>query len=320
MDVPLEVNKEDREKWAEIAHGARFNRYFLFGVGDPGPGSSFAAINKYYPWEKASDWCREYLVAANQHLALWADHAAPLKYHPEHVVRHDLRPVQTLARAAIEAAAQAVWVMGGSSAKECATRHLRLVRWDIEEQRKAAPESEKQRFKDADAELLKRVSGDSQAQEWKRLTTYLEVLRWAAKDIGYDPDEAETLWRASSGAAHGKRWPALALQHVIRGEEYEPGQHRTIRVPDPKAMTVVLQLAERLTSHAAIKFGQFSGLDQAAILARCHESMQDVLREMPLKEGVERDEVMGELSIGRMRRELDEIQSRDGEPRPNGGD
>jgi hypothetical protein len=52
-------------------------------IGDPPPESNFALVNSLYANEKASDWHRSYLAAALEHLIVWADFAAPLKFHPE---------------------------------------------------------------------------------------------------------------------------------------------------------------------------------------------------------------------------------------------
>lgn len=55
----------------------------LHNVEDPSPDSNFAQINAIYPNEKASDWHRSYLTAALEHLLVWADIVAPLRFHPD---------------------------------------------------------------------------------------------------------------------------------------------------------------------------------------------------------------------------------------------
>lgn len=96
--------------------------------------------------------------------------------------------------------------------------------------------------------------------------THLSVLRAAAPVVDLDPDEVETVWRAASGAAHGKGWAALALQHVIPVGEYEHGQLRTVRFPDAGPMTKVLKVAERMTAHGVLRHADFCGADIRALL------------------------------------------------------
>lgn len=132
----IPVDEEVSRAWVEVAQGARLSSHMLSNIGDPADDSNFSVITAMYPWEKASDWCRSYLSAALEHLKLWADYAAPLKFHPQHEVTHSFRPAYTLARAALEASSQAVWMTASTSPRECAVRHLSLIRWDFEEHRK----------------------------------------------------------------------------------------------------------------------------------------------------------------------------------------
>ena len=85
-------------EWTEVAHGARFSHHLLTQVGEPRAGSYFAKIQSLYPFESPAAFTRGYLDAALEHLLLWADYAAPLKFPPEHQVTFRLRPAYTLAR------------------------------------------------------------------------------------------------------------------------------------------------------------------------------------------------------------------------------
>lgn len=268
----------------------------LNGVRDPAPGSNFARINAIYPHEKSSDWHRSYLTAALEHLSIWADFVAPLRFHPQHEVTHTLRPSYTLARAAIEASSQAVWMTSGASAQECARRHLSLIRWDYDEQRKSVSGAEhKRRISDMDATLVQRASGDFSEADLQKPNQYT-VLRSAAAAIGFDPDDLERIWRAASGSAHGKVWPSLALQHVVPLAEYEPGQFRTFRIPDTDKMTEVLEAADKMTTHGVLRHADFCGADIPALM---EEARLWLVSAVPLREDAD-PEVIGRLS----RREL----------------
>ena len=58
---------------------------------------------------------------------MWADYSAPLRFHDEQTINFTLRPTLTLARAAIEASAQAVWLMDTTDPIECIRRHISLM-------------------------------------------------------------------------------------------------------------------------------------------------------------------------------------------------
>jgi hypothetical protein len=66
-----------------------------------------------------------------------------------------------------------------------------------------------------DETLLDRVSEHVPADELA-VPSLLAVLRAASEVIGIAPDDFERVWRAASGAAHGKFWPSIALQHTTR--------------------------------------------------------------------------------------------------------
>ena len=261
MDQRIPVGEAVSRAWTEVAQAARLSNHVLQAMPYPTLTSNFAQINAVYPFEKASDWHRSYLGAALEHLIVWADIVAPLKFHPEHEVTFTFRPAHTLGRAAMEAASQAVWMSSGETAEECARRHLSLIRWDYDEHRKSRSDLDsKKRVATMDTALLERASGTF-AESDLRPPGHLSVLRAAAPVVGIDPDEVETVWRAASGAANGKAWAALALQHVVPLEEYEPGHFRTLRVPDPEPMARVLRIAEQITSYGVLRHADFCQTD-----------------------------------------------------------
>lgn len=279
--------------WVETAHSSRMMTDVLAHIGDPTQGSSFDQINAFYPPELASDWCRGYLTAALEHLTFWADHVAPIKFAEDAKVIHRLRPVQTLCRAATESASQAVWLMDGQSARECALRHLSLMLHDLDEQRKAASTPEdKARVASVRTTLLERLGGYVAEADVPKFPGYMETVKYAAKIASQkggttidldDPVEIERLWRGSAGSAHGKRWPSLELQVVVRGEEYQSGQFRTAQIPNANVMTRIQKLADGVTSYGVLRFADFAGFEPqlTEILAAAATLLWDVIPKRP---------------------------------------
>lgn len=283
------------EDWVAVSHTARIMHDVLGQVGDPLPGSNFEWVNELYPPERASDWSRGYLVASIEHMVMWADHIAPLKFAADAVVTNSLRPVQTLARAAIESASQAVWVMAGGNAFECARRHLRLVLHDLDEQSKAAiAKEDKQRFRDARATLVRRLGDHIPEKLLLNAPTYIEMLKKAVAEVVargntnpllVDPAQVERLWRAAAGSAHGKRWPTYELQTVIVGEEFTPGHHRTTMIPDPDAITHILNLANELLRYGVLRFADHCGYEPA-LAEMLHDATARLWEQIPKRRDI----------------------------------
>lgn len=254
--------------FTEVAQGARLIGHMFRSWGDPAPGSNFAQVNDLYPFEKVSDRANHYVSAALEHLTMWADYAAPLKFHPDAVTVFTMRPAYALARAAMESAAQAVWLMDTTDPVECVKRHLRLIRWDLQEHRKSKSDPVgKQRVRERDAQLLDRVRQVFTEDEIPPPQGYLWVIQQACRpsDLRLDKEAAERLWRAASGAAHGMYWTNLELAQVEAGDEYEPGHFRTFTLPDANAMVEALLAAQVMTQYAALKYLDYAGADIGAL-------------------------------------------------------
>jgi len=88
-------------------YSARSCELVLSRVADPPPGSDLAVADLFYPWEKVSTWVRDYLRASAEHLCLWADVVAPYRFDANAVNNVRMRPYLSLARAGLEAAADA---------------------------------------------------------------------------------------------------------------------------------------------------------------------------------------------------------------------
>lgn len=68
------------QRWTEVAWGARIAHRLLEVTGDPAPTAPVSADDLAYPVERLSAWVKSYLRAGAEHLLLWADHVAPLKF------------------------------------------------------------------------------------------------------------------------------------------------------------------------------------------------------------------------------------------------
>lgn len=273
IQVPPEVSRI----FTEVAQGTRLISYSFYASGpDPAPGSNFDQVNRLYPFEKVSDRARHYVSAAVEHMNMWADFVAPRKFHPEQTTLINMRPVYALSRAALETAAQAVWLMDTTDPIECVRRHLSLIRWDLQEHRKSRSDPEhKKRVTARDQELLGRVASVFTADQIRPPDGYLAVIKDACRpeDLKLGRADAERVWRAMSGAAHGMYWTNLDLTIVEQGEEYEPGHFRTTALPDPDGMAEALNAAEKVVSYAALRFLDYMGADIAALMAKARQRL-----------------------------------------------
>lgn len=289
MNTKVPIGEEAVRGWVEVAHGSRLLQHCLRNASDPTPGSPFAQVNELYPFEKVADRARAYLTASVEHLTFWADVQVPLKFHPEQTVEVTLRPSYTLARSALESAAQAVWLMNTTDPQECIRRHICLMRWDLEELRKSRLDTvEKADASNLEKELVQRVSGVFDDEEVRAPTGYLDVIRRActADGLNLEPDDAERIWRAASGAAHGKYWPTIDLQRTIPFADVKPGEQRSVLVPDVDGITEVLRAAHDTTQVGVLRFLDYSGADIQGSLDSAHSWYSEVI---PLKEGADRE-------------------------------
>lgn len=83
MSIPFRVDETNSQAWTAVAHSARVDHQVLCLIRDPEPGSNLAEVAKLYPYEKVSDRVRAYLMAGIEHMLMWADFSAPLKFHEE---------------------------------------------------------------------------------------------------------------------------------------------------------------------------------------------------------------------------------------------
>jgi hypothetical protein len=260
FEVPIPAEYEER--WTAIATGTRTNFHIIRHLGPPLPGSKFHSIIELP--DRVDARTKAYITAGIEHLHLWADHVAPFKFHPEQRTRIDLRPGLTLARAAMECAAHALWIFGTRDIEECVRRHIALLRWDLQEHRKSKQsQPEKQQVQAYEDDLVQAVSAIFTEEQTRPPNGYLQLFQQVCSSdeyTGFEITEVEPLWRAASGAAHGKVWVGNDLQvdHLLSGAD---GATRSIRVPSVEGILSVLEMADRMVLNATFKQVLWSGYD-----------------------------------------------------------
>lgn len=251
--------------WAEIALKIRAVDTVVHTVTVPAPGSPFAVTDELYPYESSSQWAREPLRSAIDHLTTWVNHAVPLEQHEGQVVVHQgFRWTFTLVRAALEGAAQSMWLTQAKTTHECVARLIRTVRHDISEETKAWAALGRET-----AGLESRARGHAErAEQWAQwgkptqtLPAMVDLIRNGAAYEGRDPSALEAMWRVCSAAAHGKDWAIRELQVFTEGHEWRPGQYHLTGYPDPVKLTRMLEDATEILNLAMIRYLTRMGAD-----------------------------------------------------------
>jgi hypothetical protein len=244
--------------WVDVAVSARLNAEVLGRLMPPREGS-FLRPTADDPLKKMAWWCHGYLEAAADHLVLWADYFAPLKAHPDATTVHTLRPVFTLARAAMESASQAIWSLGPTEPHECGRRFIQLVLWDVNEQAKAAAMTESGADLHTLREEMLRHFGMT-ARSFKP-PRYLDMIRYVAEFLddgdsasSMTPAHVERIWRSTSGAAHGKQWPDFEFT-----DRADAGDGLVYSTPRVDAISEVLGVAADFLSAGVILFAMRAG-------------------------------------------------------------
>lgn len=286
-DVPDErgrVPDEELTKWAAAAHTARVAKYVLDQVVDPKPDAALASDDAAFRWEKCSAWTRSSLTAATDHLILWANIVAPQKLFEGMVVQNPPRPYFTLARAGLESAAQAVWVLKEEESAERVHRHLRLQYHDLRQMALALEMQNDDRAPSVRERMnqMRTRIGDAYAFDsiTKGEPRYSAMVRECATAVKMKPDDLEVLWRGASAAAHGKNWFQYVGFSTEIGEEYEPGYFRTTLFPEPEAVTRAMTAAAEMTQYGVLLFVVRSGYHPPPLFAAAFAKL---LEETPLK-------------------------------------
>lgn len=168
--------------------------------------------------------------------------------------------------------------------REIIRRHISLIRWDLAEHRKSSVGEAKAALLVEDDELVDLVSGEFSVEETRPPNGYLDVIRKACtiSDVGLDSSEAERLWRAASGAAHGMHWPMIDLTK----SQAVPHSIGEVLVPDTDVMLAVLEAAASVTRYSVLQYLALAGID----IQQALDEARDWLAEnITLKPGVGED-------------------------------
>lgn len=291
--IRIRLPEADSNRFTETAVGIRLSWHAFIHVGQPRPGSNLAQVHRLFPYEPVAARAAAYIQAALDNLLLWADFVAPTRYHPEQVTYFTLRPGYTLGRAALESASQAVWMLSSTEPMECIRRHVALMRWDLVEHRKFKVDDQtaKDEVRAREAELVTRVSGVFTDGQVTPPRSYLQVIQEACKppDLQMDPVAVERLWRAASGAAHGKFWPTVELQRETSVEDWSTREARSQMLPDTSVMGDLLDTAFRMTQYATLRYADYAGADISALYTA---ALTWLGAEMPLRDGVDREALL----------------------------
>lgn len=287
-DIP--VDDDTRQRWAELALRIRAHEWLISNISAPDEGTPFHRADYVYGREAISQWCREGIRSAVDHLRVWADFAVPTEQYENQVVRSKgWRWYFTLMRAALEGAAQSLWLSSSKSTPEALARLVRMVRHDLGEQalawkawgRDATPIYERIAGHEAAASALVEHGKDT-----PRLPKMVDLVRYSAQVLGRAPDVYEAHWRVCSAAAHAKDWAIQELQIMV-GEpiEWMPGQFHLIGYPDPDRLTEMLTDTTDLVGGATILYLQRSHAAPLQELLR--RSAYEAAMTTPQKDGGE---------------------------------
>lgn len=266
-DQRVRVDEATMGTWAEIALKIRAASHIVHTVSIPKNGSAFATTDDLYPTESSSQWAREPLRSAVDHLSTWANHAVPLEQHDGQVVVHyGFRWTFTLIRAALEGTAQSMQLTQAKSTHECVARLIRAVRDDVHQEIKAWTAF----GRDISGLQARAERHAVEAEKWAQwgkpaatLPDMVSLLRSGALYEKVDPSGIEAMWRTCSAAAHGKAWAVRELQVFTDEREWRPGQFHRTGYPDPVKLTRMLDETTDFLNLAVIRYLMRMGADVA---------------------------------------------------------
>lgn len=283
------VSSEHTDLWTQFALRIRTVEHVVAKVAHPDKGTPFARADGMYP-EAISQWAREGLRSALDHLGIWADFAVPIEQFEGQTIKHvGFRWPFTLMRAALEGASQSLWLTGSPTVHVAIANLVRMVRHDLREQRLAFEAI----GRDTSAIVAREARHEAVAAklvdhgpDTEKLPSMVDLVKQAATATGQDPGKFAYYYRACSGATHGKDWASKELQMPTSGTtEWMPGQFAYTAVMNPAKQTEILGETIRLVEVSASRFLErtYSG-DIVRLTAQATFDAQKV---MPLVPGGE---------------------------------
>lgn len=164
-----------------------------------------------YAIDRISESARSYMTASVDHLgalmdllepqlsSLEAKGGQPFSWRPEEGQIHHVRSLLMLSRAALESAAQSLWLLESDASSSRIQRHLQLVVVDLQEEVSALGDEDRKND-------LAAARREHDARYGKTWFGYKAIIREAATLMGEDPASWERMWRGASAATHGRVW------------------------------------------------------------------------------------------------------------------
>jgi hypothetical protein len=278
VDDRIPIDAATTERWAGLALSIRAIGEVLRLHTVPDEGTEFWKVEQQFPGEAISQWCGLGIRSSVDHLRVWADFAVPLAQYEGQTVEHvGFRWYFTLIRAALEGAAQSLWLSQAKTDREAMARHIRMIRHDLEEQRKAWNAMGRSTA-DIDSRLEKweYAAGEFAGfgPDVKALPSMVDLIRSSAMGCGLDAGLYEGHWRTASAAAHSKDWAVVELQIFAEDRrESSEGYVQTHSRVDPAKLTEALSDAVDLARNALVTYlmrsyaGDVLEISRSALLA-----------------------------------------------------
>lgn len=258
------VSDEYVDEWKVAAVRIRVLQQVFDRLPDPEPGSPIAECDLQSNDDTyLSDSVREVLNASLDNLQLWANTVVPLVFIDGQPVENPQRPYFTLARAGLESAAQAAWVLAPETTDGRVDRHVRLAVDNLDEMAKAMRQGNGELAEYA-RERRTRIS-EAHPCPVKRAPSYVDMIREVGPAVGCAAGDAETLWRIASAAAHGKPWFTRATHTQVVGEQFAPGRSRSLYLADPTRITEVITLAASVAEWSVNRYARLIGANLGSI-------------------------------------------------------
>ena len=275
----------------EAAQKVRLVTQMLRSAGSPSPESKFERLGRPTPQESVERRVANYLAASAEHLTFWANTFAPLKFHPEQTTEVTLRPTFTLARAAMEASSQAVWLMDSTDPRALQRRYLAMVLWELGKRKQSESEPEARALAAAaELEFLEASNGRISRAELNTPGNYLGFVRAASNVNGMDldADQLEQLWRKASGVAHGHLWVTDVLTE-LRPDPHANTPKAVVRVPSQESLVEVIDVAATMLQVGVLNYLDFLGADIADVIEGARAWLASIV---PLKDESIRDTLL----------------------------
>lgn len=255
----------------------------------PVPGSALWVLDQDIAEHRASVWIKQFINAGIEHLMGWADAIAPEGSDDRTEVVIRLRPFYVNSRASLESASQGAYILAAPNAKLMRLRHLQTVYSDMLQQKKfestatVMPIIEK-RAASVLQEFEERYAKDFEWSKLKNGLNLIDCIKSSSQFIGGNPSLFESVWRYSSGIAHGFRWSATANVEITDDFDKSELELEQALFPRMDTMTLALGNAVKMCLGAIYTYLDKCNIDP---WLQYNKATHNYRREMPIKPGME---------------------------------